>query len=60
MSYFFMNYKPIVLGSQSSLLDYHMNSQYSNVKKLLISNDIILNSFESQDLAAFIDSQKEW
>ena len=54
-----MNYKPIVLGSQSSLLDYHMNSQYSNVKKLLISNDIILNSFESQDLAAFIDSQKE-
>ncbi len=59
MSYFFMNYKPIVLGSQSSLLDYHMNSQYSNVKKLLISNDIILNSFESQDLAAFIDSQKE-
>lgn len=54
-----MNYKPIVLGSESSLLDFHMNSQYSNVKKLLISNDTILNSFDSQEVAAFIDSQKE-
>ena len=54
-----MDYKPIILGSESSLLDFHMNSQYSNVKKLLISNEIILNSFENQDIAAFITSQKE-
>ena len=54
-----MNYKPIVLGSESSLLDFHMNSQYSNVKKLLITNEIILNSFDTSTLADFISGQKE-
>lgn len=50
--------KSVILGSESSVLDFYTNMQYSNVKKVIITKDVILNSFDNQILSNFILSQK--
>ncbi len=35
-----------VIGNTSSIIDYNLNEQYSNVKKIIISGEKIISSFE--------------
>jgi len=40
----------MIVGNESSIIYYNLNKQYSNIKKIIITKEIILNSFESPDL----------
>lgn len=41
-----MNDQIEVIGNVSSIIDYNLNSQYCDVKKIIISNEEILSAFE--------------
>lgn len=39
-----------IIGDESSVIFYNLNKQYSNVNKIIITKDILLNSFENDDI----------
>lgn len=44
-----------VLGPESSVIYYNLNKQFSTVKKLVITKEIILDSFETSQVKSFFE-----
>ena len=39
-----------IVGNESSVINYNLNKQYSNVRKLILTKEIIFSSFESSSI----------
>ncbi len=48
-----------VLGNESSVIYYNLNKQFSTIKKLIITKEIILNSYENSEFRELILKLKE-
>jgi len=46
-----MNNQIDVIGNESSVIDYNLNNQFSNVKKIIITSQTLFNSFEDTGVA---------
>jgi len=48
-----------IIGNENSIIYYNLNKQFSNIKKIIITKDILLNSFESPDIMNLFQRLKE-
>ncbi len=47
-----------VIGNENSVIYYNLNNQFTNIKKIIITKEIILNSFESPDIMHLFERLK--
>ncbi|MDA3854795.1 MAG: hypothetical protein PF569_00950 [Candidatus Woesearchaeota archaeon] len=47
-----------ILGNENSVIYYNLNKQFSNIKKVIITKEIILNSFENSRVPELLEKLK--
>ncbi len=50
--------KLVIIGNENSVIYYNLNKQFTNLKKIIITGDEILNSYESSQIKELINKLK--